>query len=667
MGGKESKQCQYEVVVKTIDQKFAGTDDDILLTLINSNGKKSKAFNLDVQYRDDFEEGQRNTFELTEFHDFGSIEKIEITLKRTVIGAICGRKDYWGLEWILIADKVERKIYEFPVNRWMVSGETKRWARYDTCLPQHDTEIDQRKRELVLMRDTYKFHALFPGVTPLLQNLPFEEKPDGSMIKNLLVENEMAAKLISCTTKPFTSLAEMDSVYKYCYSKPAAFDHWRSDSYFGRLQLTGGNPTRLRLCTKIPEYFGVTDNMVKPSMKDVTLEKAIQEKRLFISDYADLENVSNLHAPICLYYVNDAEDLVPVAIQLRHTKSPTNPVFVPSDPEYTWIIAKLWFGVVDSNYHEICAHLSFTHFILETITIAIHRHLSPSHPLSRLVKPHIEKVLNTNWLGRKLLLDPESGFFEKSFKAGAEDASKLIKHTLSNWSFKKNGMLPNDLKERGLFDPKILPKFYYRDDGLLIWNAIRSYVYRVAENFYDSQEEIENDNELHLFRHTLTKSVESGGCGLKDVPGDDNAGITDLEQIVDIFTTTIFISSAYHAAVNFPTYEQCAFTPNFPLNLRGSIPNNKKPRTELDVIRTLPTKDDTLKIMTLTQALSTFKSSSLGNFDVQYMYNRACVDALKEFRSELKKVAGIIDQRNRLRTVSYTVLHPDNIPNTIAV
>ena len=56
--------------------------------------------------------------------------------------------------------------------------------------------------------------------------------------------------------------------------------------------------------------------------------------------------------------------------------------------------------------------------------------------------------------------------------------------------------IAKDLKERGVENQKDLPGYYYRDDGLEIWNALQTYVEGIMALFYDTEEEVAGITEL---------------------------------------------------------------------------------------------------------------------------------------------------------------------------
>ncbi len=61
-------------------------------------------------------------------------------------------------------------------------------------------------------------------------------------------------------------------------------------------------------------------------------------------------------APICLLRVNEHDQLVPIAIQLRQgireeDKKDPNPIFLPSDGLIDWTLAKIYYQAAHSQVH----------------------------------------------------------------------------------------------------------------------------------------------------------------------------------------------------------------------------------------------------------------------------------------------------------------------------
>ncbi len=70
--------------------------------------------------------------------------------------------------------------------------------------------------------------------------------------------------------------------------------------------------------------------------------------------------------------------------QLSQTKGESSPIFLPSDNEYDWMLAKMWVKSADFNVHQLVTHLLKTHMISEVFEVAIHRQLSVVHPVYKV-------------------------------------------------------------------------------------------------------------------------------------------------------------------------------------------------------------------------------------------------------------------------------------------
>ena len=52
------------------------------------------------------------------------------------------------------------------------------------------------------------------------------------------------------------------------------------------------------------------------------------------------------------------------------------------------------------------------------------------------------------------------------------------------WKLDVDGTLPKDLESRGVLDESVLPNYPYRDDGILLYNALKEYVTNVLKIYY---------------------------------------------------------------------------------------------------------------------------------------------------------------------------------------
>ncbi|KAK1135342.1 arachidonate 15-lipoxygenase B-like [Acipenser oxyrinchus oxyrinchus] len=171
--------------------------------------------------------------------------------------------------------------------------------------------------------------------------------------------------------------------------------HWQLDSFFGYQFLNGCNPYVIRQCKTRPQpgRHSRDGPAIPPSMHLSAGE--MERGTIFLADYEILEGVpansvngrpQHLAAPLCLLYRNQQGELLPIAIQLKQTPGPHNPVFLPSDSEADWLLAKIWVRNSDFQCHQLVSHYLKTHMLGEAYCVATLRHLPGAHRYTRFVE-----------------------------------------------------------------------------------------------------------------------------------------------------------------------------------------------------------------------------------------------------------------------------------------
>ncbi|CAB3371080.1 Hypothetical predicted protein [Cloeon dipterum] len=661
---------RFKAHVTTGDRLYAGTDSTVYLQLVDKTGAQSEASCLDKIFVNDHERGETHSYGINAkgLQTPNELDHIIVWRHSSITG-----DDRWFLDRIEIEDRTQKHRYIFPVQRWIEVERRYYLYEFDAFLPQDDRQPDNRRLELDRKRELYKYKETIERGPRQIQELPDDEKfSERYMLDFLKLKGKLIARQyhLKFTTEEWASLDDVKNIYHpdSTLHRPECTEYWTEDWWFGLQRVQGVNSVLISLCNEIPAKLALEVDKVEPFLEGYTLNDALQNKKLFIVDLVLLNRapcrgeMPVMIAPIGLFYLNKKDELMPIAIQLFQEPSPTNPVYYPSDSRLTWIMAKMFFNMGDAQQHQSCTHLGLTHLLMETMCVAAHRHLSPSHPIFRLLAPHYLYLLAINSRGLEKLISP-GGWVDSGMIVGRAGMFKLISRGFRRWRLDVHGDVEKELESRGVLDPKVLPYYPYRDDAVPLFKIIKNYVRKVVMHYYNTPEKLEEDYEVQGWVKEMATSQMEGGLGIGGIPEK----LENIDQLVQICTAVVAACSMGHAGANFQQYDAYGFVPNYPGILMKLPPQEKREMTEKDLLEFLPNKSTTLDIMVITKLLSMKGTKSLGDFEVQYIYDPSVVHIAEEFRLELKKLSHEIKLRNKTRKFKYEWFDPDIVPNSISI
>ncbi|XP_041521723.1 hydroperoxide isomerase ALOXE3 isoform X1 [Microtus oregoni] len=446
-------------------------------------------------------------------------------------------------------------------------------------------------------------------------------------------------------------------------------EHWCEDSFFGYQYLNGVNPVMLHCLSSLPSKLPVTNDMVAPLLGPGTcLQTELERGHIFLADYWILAEApvhclngrqQYVAAPLCLLWLNPQGVLLPLAIQLSQTPGPESPIFLPTDCELDWLLAKTWVRNSEFLVHENNTHFLCTHLLCEAFSMATLRQLPLCHPIYKLLLPHTRYTLQVNTIARATLLNPE-GLVDKVTSIGRRGLIYLMSTGLAHFTY-TDFCLPDSLRARGVLN---IPNYHYRDDGLKIWAAIERFVSEIVSYYYPDDASVQQDSELQawvgeIFAQAFLGRENSGFPSRLCTPG----------ELGKYLTAIIFNCSAQHAAVNSGQHDFGAWMPNAPSSMRQPPPQAKGNTTMKTYLDTLPEVNITCSNLLLFWLVSQEPKDQrpLGTYPDEHFTEEAPRQSIAAFQNCLAQISKDIRERNKSLALPYAYLDPPLIENSVSI
>ncbi|XP_068445150.1 polyunsaturated fatty acid lipoxygenase ALOX15B-like [Clinocottus analis] len=667
----------YKVTVYTGNLATAGTFNSISIKLVGTDGESEHTWLISIKWAFSFIRGAVSSFTVSCPASIGKLVLIEIDKPHFLHFF----EDSWFLAKVEV-NSPEGDTYNFPIYHWITDDEVHRF-REETALrvfeDNHLLGRYSRELELEQREGEYRWDVYLEGIPHCMKaentlSLPNEVRFSFTKTTEFLFTvstglAELQLKGLSGSEENWSDIHDIDQVFccKRTDISEYVHDHWQEDAFFGSQFLNGVNPMLIQRCSTLPNNLPVSDDMVSLSGQ-CSLADEMKRGNIFLCDYKRLDglkpNIINgkeqyLMAPLVLLHKTPDDELMPIAIQLRQTPADDNPIFFPTDSEYDWLIAKIFVRNADFNEHQLNVHLLRTHLLAEVFAVSLLRNVPMVHPLYKLLVPHTRYTLQINYLARDLLIS-ETGIFTRFVSSGGEGMKTLLKRSLASLTY-SSLCIPDDIAARGLED---VPNFYYRDDGLKLWDIIHRFVQGVLSFFYKNDDELQKDSELQkwisdIFEHGI---LSQAGTGIPQ-------SFTTVAELVKFVTMVIFTCSGQHSAVNTGQFDYGGWMPNTPSSLQHPPPTTKGTTSEATMLQTFPNVNTTVQGMSTLWLLSKQSTDfvSLGQYPQEHFSETVHCQLIKDFQGELQELSAAIKARNENLEVPYTYLDPKEVANSVDI
>ncbi|XP_038157960.1 polyunsaturated fatty acid lipoxygenase ALOX15B-like [Cyprinodon tularosa] len=654
----------YEVKVDTAGGIFPKTTNYIYMRLVGEEGESDSTW-------------ISEKCEIKTDKSLGKLQQIVIH-KETSFYMF---SDDWLPEKIEVKTH-KNETYIFPLYTWITDGGKHYFREGQAFIPSEDPfDPSSRQEEISKRQDAYRWKTSEKGIPDHIKAKDTDDLPKDAQFtfsKATDFKIEAIKGMVWDKVKSFffgdnkwSGFDEIGAMMDYSKYKLLDYvrNNWKDDDFFGYQFLNGLNPMVIRRCDTLPDNFPVTDDMISQYSKGPSsLDQEMKCGNIFLCDYEILDGVETrkihgkqqyLTAPLVLLYKTTDDKLVPIAIQLKQEPGADNPIFLPTDHHYEWLLAKTFVRSAEFNLHQLNFHLLRTHLLAEVFAVSTRRNLPMVHPLYKLLIPHTRYTLAINVLARQMLIS-EHGVFTEIAASGGEGMFQLLRRSLSKIKY-RSLCIPDDIEDRGMDK---IPNFYYRDDGMKLWNSLHRFVSGILKHYYKTDKDVKADAELQdwigdIFKHGFLSNKKSG------IPNK----FTTVADLVKFVTMVIFTGSVQHSAVNSGQFDFGGWMPNLPSSMGCPPPTKKGKASEATLMEALPNKSVTRRtvetLYLLTQTYSDFVA--FGDYPEEHFTEKEPRRRIEAFQKELKQLSDEIKKRNKKLDFPYEYLDPEKIGNSVTI
>jgi monoamine oxidase len=451
------------------------------------------------------------------------------------------------------------------------------------------------------------------------------------MLNNQWNDNVAQRQLLPCTeqARPASAagaVAQLEAIYygNNFQTIPAPRFWLKDDDEFARQQVAGFMPTLLTAVTphdvrRLIESADIHDAAALGPIEQI---RYVADYRRYLDACTVIPQGYYLPKPLVFFTVNEADELMPVAIQLEAK----GPVFSPGMPnaENAWLLAKMLTNCAGQTLHDVGFHQLLTHQICAMVSISLFSEevFNPAtnpasayafqqHPVFKLLRPHVTKTAefqqtiynseyNPAWQpfpnSRASKVQPgvyNLGFvYDLIFSCGRIGNYQLQDRIYNAHDFRFLDLaLPKDARKRGV--EKTPFPYPYVHDATLWYEAIACFTGEFVDTCYpDGDQAVAEDTQLQRFFGKLIPAFNyiDGVKQAERFPAE----VVTAARLKEVLAMFIWQFSVQHTVINDGAYNQAAFVPNAS-TLMYAPPAGKTPAqwTADDVLNCLPSNSVT--------------------------------------------------------------------------